>query len=230
MLSYVSSRGSILGMAPSGNRGRVLCFPFGLRNRKGKTRNAQEGPGIFQSESLQNIPCSNPLPEDISFCPTSLRQSPVASSQADSHPHLLILLPTAASLPPLFPVFSFPFPISPQKSTGLPEISTGQDITRCNNTRHKSSYKGWVKQPSRKKRVPSTCKRVRDSPIPRVRSLTKPQAKQGQHVCRGPTADPCRLCNCHFGLCESSCCFLLFNPQTEYPCHSVPLPGLCGQL
>jgi hypothetical protein len=39
-------------------------------------------------------------------------------------------------------------------------------ITSYYNTRHKSSYQGWMRQPNRKKRIPRAGKRVRDAPLP----------------------------------------------------------------
>lgn len=62
---------------------------------------------------------------------------------------------------------------SPQKREGLPKISTKHGITRCSNTRHKSSYQSWTRQPSRSKRVPKASKRDKATSIPIFRSTHK---------------------------------------------------------
>jgi len=90
--------------------------------------------------------------------------------------------------------------ISLQKVPGLPEISIEHSLTRCNKSTHKPSYQVWKRQSSSRERVPRTGERVRDSPTPTVQSPTKPQDKQLQHICRGPT-DPLGFYNCHFSLC-----------------------------
>ena len=56
---------------------------------------------------------------------------------------------------PLFPVS--PRSITPllpfKKKIGLPRVSTAHGITNYNKTRHKPSYKGWMRWPSRRKIV-----------------------------------------------------------------------------
>ena len=87
--------------------------------------------------------------------------------------HILLSLHLNRSLPSLpFPQVSslhFPFPpnsphfASPQKRAALPGTSTKYSITSYNKTRHIFSRQSWVRQPSRRKRVPEAGKRVRDS-------------------------------------------------------------------
>ena len=104
--------------------------------------------------------------------------------------------PSCSLLPQIHCIFSL------QKKAGLPGILTKHNITRYNKTRNKLSYQSWTRQPSRKKWVPRAVKRVKDTPTPTVRSLTKPQVEQPQHVCRVPHTDLSRLHGCCFSLCE----------------------------
>lgn len=59
----------------------------------------------------------------------------------------------------------FPFPIvSLQKRAGIPGISIKHGITILNKSRHKPSFQGLMKQPSRRKGVTRAGKRVSDNP------------------------------------------------------------------
>ena len=58
------------------------------------------------------------------------------------------------------------------------ETASQQDQTRYNKTEWKLLYQGWVRQLNRRKRVPKTCKRVRDTPVPPAGILTKHQANR----------------------------------------------------
>lgn len=59
--------------------------------------------------------------------------------------------------PPSPPPGSMPF-TSPQKRVGLSGTSSKYGITNYNRTRHIFSGQGWMRQPSRRKRVPETGK------------------------------------------------------------------------
>ena len=74
-------------------------------------------------------------------------------------------LPTfLSSLPQIHP----PTSISLKKRAGLLGISTEYDITRYDKTGHKLPYCSWMRQSSKRKRVPSAgkSKRVRDPTLP----------------------------------------------------------------
>jgi hypothetical protein len=79
----------------------------------------------------------------------------------------LITPPTPPNLPTTFPVPQInSSSVSLQRrAAGLPEISTEPSITRYNKSRHKPSYQGWIQQLSRRKWVPRTDGRVRDTPL-----------------------------------------------------------------
>ena len=64
-------------------------------------------------------------------------------------------------------------PVLPQKRAGLPELAMEHDITRYKKNMQELSYQAWAKQPSRRKKVLSVDKRVRDTPTLTVRSLTR---------------------------------------------------------
>lgn len=46
-------------------------------------------------------------------------------------------------------------------------------------------------------------KQVRDSQLLLLGVPQKPHAKELQHIFRGPSTFPCRLCDCFLSLCES---------------------------
>jgi hypothetical protein len=84
-------------------------------------------------------------------------------------------LPPTPPPPPPFPAAPPPIysSVSPQRRAGLLEISAEQS-----DTRHRASYQGWMRQPSRRKGVPRSSKRVRDTPLPLSRVPQKHQATQ----------------------------------------------------
>lgn len=55
--------------------------------------------------------------------------------------------------------------VSHQKRAGLLGTSMEPDITSYNKARHKSSYQGRERQPSREKRVPRVSNQVKDTPL-----------------------------------------------------------------
>jgi hypothetical protein len=52
--------------------------------------------------------------------------------------------------------------VSLQKEAGLLGISTKHGITNYGKPRHIPSYQGWIRQPTRRKRIPKAGKRIRD--------------------------------------------------------------------
>lgn len=80
-------------------------------------------------------------------------------------------------------------------------ILTKHGLTRCSTTRHKPSYRGWMRQPRRRKRALRAGKRVRDSPTPTVRSGTKTPGQTTTVCVQRPTTELCRLCDCPWITC-----------------------------
>jgi hypothetical protein len=68
--------------------------------------------------------------------------------------------------------------------------------TNYRTTRHKLSSLGLMRKVSRRKRIPREGERIRNTPIPRVRTLSEPQANAAQHICRGPSIHSCRFHAC----------------------------------
>lgn len=81
----------------------------------------------------------------------------------------IVSLPSTPSLHPLSLRSTFPFLL--KKKTCLPGLSTEHGLTSYGKTEPKPSYQGWTKQPSRRKRVLSAGKRVRDTST--VESFTR---------------------------------------------------------
>jgi hypothetical protein len=64
-----------------------------------------------------------------------------------------------------------------------------------------SLYQGWMRQPSRRKRVLRAGKRVRASPLLPLSGVPQEhRGKQSQHICKGPRSDPYRLPDYHLSL------------------------------
>ena len=106
-------------------------------------------------------------------------------------------------LPPTPPSSLLPF-LSPrhiihsvfiQKGAELQEISTKHSITRYYNIRQKLSQGGGTRQLNRRKGLPRTGKRVRDTSVLIVRSLIKTP-----RTC----AELFRSCACYSSLCVST--------------------------
>lgn len=103
--------------------------------------------------------------------------------------------------------FSSPFPLTQincscffsEKKAVSAMISTELGITRWNKTDNKPLYQGWMSQPSRRKNVLWSSKRVRDTLASVIKSPTKIQAKEVQHVHREPWANLCWLIGGHSG-------------------------------
>lgn len=134
--------------------------------------------------------------------------------------------PLTPTLSPDPLLLSFPS----EKSSGVME----QGITRFSKTRPKSSSRGWLRQPSRRTRVPRAGKRVTDTLSPIVPQTL--QAKQPQRICTGPSSDPCGLHDCHFSLYEPvwallrsfvGCCLVSLTPLKVA---ILPVPILEGFL
>jgi hypothetical protein len=101
--------------------------------------------------------------------------------------------PPVSSLPPLFPRFISPPIISFQKQNKTKQNKTKQNKTKQNKTKQQQAFSGtstkyciksyktrnkflhrsWTRQPSRKKRVLESGRRVRDNPAPIVRTPTR---------------------------------------------------------
>lgn len=86
--------------------------------------------------------------------------------------HSFLSLYSTQFLPPpaLYPrslLLHFPT----KKRAGLLGISTKHGLTRCTKPKHKHSYQGWIRQPRRRKSVPSSGKTVRDTPLPLLRGM-----------------------------------------------------------
>ena len=90
-----------------------------------------------------------------------------------SHKHIPTTIFPHSSQHPLPSIADALFCFSSEKKANFPVMSTGHSVTRCNKTRHKPSYQGWTRQPSRRKRVPRVGKKVRDTCTPTVRSTKK---------------------------------------------------------
>lgn len=95
---------------------------------------------------------------------------------------LIQYIPTTASLssnamPPNFHLlYIYSSFTSLQKRAGLTRLPTEHSTSRCNKTNHKASYRGWTRQPSRRRRVPWSGKRVR-KPHSQLGVLWKVQIK-----------------------------------------------------
>ena len=121
-----------------------------------------------------------------------------------SQPQPLFPLLFSISTLSLFPRSTSFYPFRKQQC--FSRISTNHTITRQNKTRHNLSYPGWTRQPSRRKRVSRTGRRVIDTHCYQYHK--NPQAKQTQYVFRKHSTDPCRLLHCSFSLCEHLCSLL----------------------
>jgi hypothetical protein len=77
------------------------------------------------------------------------------------HTSQLTTTPSSKTTPP-------PFPFRKEKAYEIQQPN--YDKTRYSKRREKSSYRGWSRQPIRRKRVPRMGKRVGDTPTPTVRS------------------------------------------------------------
>lgn len=130
-----------------------------------------------------------------------------------------IPFPYSVSTPPPSPIF---IP-SHQKSAGVLGTSTKHGIWSHNKTRHIRSFQGRMREPSRRKRVPSVGKRIRDtSLLPLLGVQQEHQVTQLLHICRGPRSDSYRLQDCCFSLCEPLWAMLSwFCGRCS---HSVPTP------
>lgn len=87
--------------------------------------------------------------------------------------HSSQLLPFHGHSPPVSTRPPFPF----RKNRGVPGIPTECSITNCSNSKYKSSYQGWIRQPSSRKKVRKLDKRIRDTCSLTVRSPTKHKLK-----------------------------------------------------
>lgn len=135
--------------------------------------------------------------------------------------------------PPRLPILpspprSSPFPFKTR--AGFPEISAEHGITCYNKTGHKPSCQGWMRQLSRRKRVPSTSKRVRDISTPTTQQEN--QATPPKCICRGPSSDPYRVYACPFSHCELQWTLLswfcrLCSPGVLEPPGSSYNPFIC---
>lgn len=77
-----------------------------------------------------------------------------------------------------------------QKTAGLSWTSTKHVTTKHSKTCHKSSHQVWVRQPSRKKRVPRAGKSVRDTLNTHCQE-SSPKHQNNNHNIN--TEDPCRF-------------------------------------
>lgn len=94
----------------------------------------------------------------LSFLNLSILLSYITSTLKFNLPLLLPGFP----LPP-FSTSSNPPPFPFRERTGLPEISTKYGLTSYNKPKHILSYQDWTRQTSRRGKVPSAGKRVRNT-------------------------------------------------------------------
>lgn len=91
-----------------------------------------------------------------------------------SLPVLLLVFPTATS--PLSQIHSTSG--FPQESVGLPRKSVNCSIICYNICKHIPSYQSWMKQLSKRKRVPIVNKRIREYPCLSLLVITKTLSSQ----------------------------------------------------
>ena len=87
------------------------------------------------------------------------------------------------------------------RRAGLPGISTKHCRASYNKTGHLPSYQGWMRQPSRRKRIPKAGNKRQRQPLPPLRSPTRRQLPNYNTYTEGLTQTH-RLPDCRFSLCE----------------------------
>ena len=65
-------------------------------------------------------------------------------------------------------------------------MSNKYDISSCNKNRHFPSCEGWMRQPSRRKRIPKAGKRVRDNGHSHCQESHKKTKLRNCNICRRP--------------------------------------------
>lgn len=78
--------------------------------------------------------------------------------------------------------------------TDLPGILNKHSTPRCHKSRHRASYQSWRRKSRSRK---GFTKQAEESETPSHTMLqVLHHSKQPQHICRGPSPDPCRLFDC----------------------------------
>lgn len=115
--------------------------------------------------------------------------------------------------------------VSLQKRTSHSGISSEDSITRNNKTRQKTLISGTGDNLVREKKISRVGKRVRNTPTFNVSSPTNPPPYKTityRYVQR-PSTDLCRLCDCHFNLCEPLWALLIDSMRHILLVSSTPL-------
>lgn len=139
-----------------------------------------------------------------SFPVTSLYCQSVVNPLFPFYSFLIQCIPSAVSPPstppslPAFPSLLLPDPgilWFPSEKSRLPRNIN----QRTHNEVQTLTHQGCKRQASRKI---SRADKSNTAHLPQLGVSLKPQAEQAWHVCRGPSADPCRLHSCCFRLRE----------------------------